>query len=159
MLRAKFRNYLQALVEKLVENTRLQGATKIKKILQDSKESVGESDVRNRMQPLKEQLATTMNHLHTLFETHVFIAICRGYWDRIGQDVLSFLENRKENKSWYKGSRIAVSVLDDTFASQMQQLLGNALQEKDIEPPRSVMEVRSMLCKDAQNPKNNSFYY
>ena len=90
------------------------------------------------MHPLKEQLATTMNHLHTLFETHVFIAICRGYWDRIGQviganslletyttkdvmnhpklflpliqDVLSFLENRKENKSWYKGSRIAVSV-------------------------------------------------
>jgi len=118
--------------------TRLQGATKIKKILQDCKESVGESDVRNRMHPLKEQLATTMNHLHTLFETHVFIAICRGYWDRIGQviganslletyttkdvmnhpklflpliqDVLSFLENRKENKSWYKGSRIAVSV-------------------------------------------------
>lgn len=158
MLRAKFRNFLQALVEKLVENTRLQGATKMKKILQDSKESVGESDLRNRMQPLKEQLATTMNHLHTLFETHVFIAICRGYWDRIGQDVLSFLENRKENKSWYKGSRIAVSVLDDTFASQMQQLLGNALQEKDIEPPRSVMEVRSMLCKDGQNPKN-TFYY
>ena len=26
------------------------------------------------------------------------------------QDVLSFLENRKENRSWYKGSRIAVTV-------------------------------------------------
>ncbi|KAK9758272.1 hypothetical protein RND81_01G219800 [Saponaria officinalis] len=159
MLRAKFRNYLQAIVEKLVENTKLQSATKIKKILQDSKESVGESDVRNRMQPLKEQLTSTISHLHSIFETHVFIAICRGYWDRIGQDVLSFLENRKENKSWYKGSRIAVSVLDDTFASQMQEVLGNALQEKDIEPPRSVMEVRSMLCKDAQLHKNNTFYY
>ncbi|XP_021861749.1 uncharacterized protein [Spinacia oleracea] len=159
MLRAKFRNYLQAIVEKLVENTRLQNATKIKKILQDSKESVGEPDVRNRMQPLKEQLTSTMNQLHTIFETHVFIAICRGYWDRIGQDVLSFLENRKENKAWYKGSTIAVSVLDDTFASQMQQLLGNALQDKDIEPPRSMMEVRSMLCKDAQIHKSNTFYY
>lgn len=145
MLRAKFRNYLQAIVEKLVENTKLQNSTKIKKILQDSKESVGEPDVRNRMQPLKEQLTSTMNHLHTIFETHVFISICRGYWDRIGQDVLSFLENRKENKAWYKGSTIAVSVLDDTFASQMQQLVGNALQLKDIEPPRSMMEVRSML--------------
>ncbi|XP_021740327.1 uncharacterized protein LOC110706680 [Chenopodium quinoa] len=159
MLRAKFRNYLQAIVEKLVENTRLQNATKIKKILQDSKESVGESDVRNRMQPLKEQLMSTLNHLHTIFETHVFIALCRGYWDRIGQDVLSFLENRKENKAWYKGSTIAVSVLDDTFASQMQQLLGHALQDKDIEPPRSMMEVRSMLCKDAQVHKSNTFYY
>ncbi|KAK9096660.1 hypothetical protein Sjap_022157 [Stephania japonica] len=36
-------------------------------------------------------------------------------------------------------------ILDDTFASQMQQLLGNMLQEKDLEPPRSVMEVRSVL--------------
>lgn len=44
-----------------------------------------ESDVRGRMQPLKEQLTNTMNHLHTIFETHVFIAICRGYWDRMGQ--------------------------------------------------------------------------
>ncbi|XP_030934042.1 uncharacterized protein LOC115959685 isoform X1 [Quercus lobata] len=159
MLRAKFRNYLQAMVEKLVENTKLQNATKLKKILQDSKETVVESDVRGRMQPLKEQLTNTVNHLHTIFETHVFIAICRGYWDRMGQDVLSFLENRKENRSWYKGSRIAVTILDDTFASQMQQLLGNAIQEKDLEPPRSIMEVRSILCKDAPNHKDNTFYY
>ncbi|KAK9270559.1 hypothetical protein L1049_026140 [Liquidambar formosana] len=159
MLRAKFRNYLQAIVEKLAENTRLQSTTKLKKILQDSKENVVESDVRSRMQPLKEQLTNTINHLHNLFETHVFIAICRGYWDRMGQDVLSFLENRKENRSWYKGSRIAVSVLDDTFASQMQQLLGNSLQEKDLEPPRSIMEVRSILCKDAPNHKDNTYYY
>jgi hypothetical protein len=158
MLRAKFRNYLQAVVEKLVENTKLQSATKLKKILQESKESAVESDVRGRMQPLKEQLENTINQLHTIFETHVFIAISRGYWDRLGQDVLSFLENRKENRSWYKGSRIAVTILDDTFASQMQQLLGNAVQEKDLEPPRSIMEVRSILCKDAPNQKDN-FYY
>ncbi|KAI9106858.1 hypothetical protein K1719_022386 [Acacia pycnantha] len=159
MLRAKFRNYIQAIVEKLSENTKLQNATKLKKILQDSKETVIESDVRGRMQPLKDQLTNTISHLHTIFETHVFIVICRGYWDRVGQEILSFLENRKENRSWYKGSRIAVSILDDTFASQMQQLLGHTLQEKDLEPPRSVMEVRSMLCKDAPNLKNNSFYF
>ncbi|KAG2698798.1 hypothetical protein I3760_07G165000 [Carya illinoinensis] len=159
MLRAKFRNYLQAVVEKLVENTKLQNATKLKKILQDSKETVVESDVQGRMQPLKEQLTDTINHLHTIFETHVFIALCRGYWDRLGQDVLSFLENRKENRSWYKGSRIAVTILDDTFASQTQQLLGNTVQEKDLEPPRSIMEVRSILCKDAPNPKDNTYYY
>ncbi|TYH72274.1 hypothetical protein ES332_D05G242800v1 [Gossypium tomentosum] len=159
MLRTKFRGYLQAVVEKLAENTKLQNVTKLKKILQDSKETVGESDIRSRMEPLKEQLTSTVNHLHTVFETHVFIAICRWYWDRMGQDVLSFLENRKENRSWYKGSRIAVSILDDTFASQMQQLVGNALPEKDLEPPRSIMEVRSMLCKDAHNSKDNSFFY
>ncbi|KAJ0653400.1 hypothetical protein HanOQP8_Chr15g0583151 [Helianthus annuus] len=150
ILRSKFRNYLQAVVEKLVENTRLQNGTKLKKILQDSKDSVTESEIRNRMQPLTEQLMNTVNHLHTIFETHVFIA-----------DVLSFLENRKENKSVYKGSRVAVSILDDTFASQMQKLLGNALQEKDLEPPRSIVEVRSMLCKDtgSSSHKKNSYFY
>ncbi|KAM0039342.1 hypothetical protein Hdeb2414_s0012g00381011 [Helianthus debilis subsp. tardiflorus] len=161
ILRSKFRNYLQAVVEKLVENARLQNGTKLKKILQDSKDSVTESEIRNRMQPLTEQLMNTVNHLHTIFETHVFIALCRGYWDRMGQDVLSFLENRKENKSVYKGSRVAVSILDDTFASQMQKLLGNALQEKDLEPPRSIVEVRSMLCKDtgSSSHKKNSYFY
>ncbi|KAL7208179.1 hypothetical protein ACSBR1_030014 [Camellia fascicularis] len=159
MLRTKFRNYLQAVVEKLAENSRLQNATKLKKILQDSKETVVESDVRSRMQTLKDQLTSTMNHLHTIFESHVFISICRGYWDRMGQDVLSFLENRKENRSWYKGSRIAISILDDTFASQMQQLLGNALQEKDLEPPKTIIEVQSMLCRDAPSHKGNTYFY
>lgn len=52
-----------------------------------------------------------------------------------------------------------VQVLDDTFASQMQQLLGNVLQEKELEPPRSILEVRSVLCKDAPVQKDSSFYY
>ncbi|KAH1096929.1 hypothetical protein J1N35_013850 [Gossypium stocksii] len=140
MLRTKFRGYLQAVVEKLAENTKLQNSTKLKKILQDSKETMGESDIRGRMQMLKELLRSTINHLHTVFETQVFIAICRWYWDRMAQDVLGFLESRKENRSWYKGSQIAVSILDDTFASQMQQLVGNALPAKDLEPPRSILE-------------------
>lgn len=54
---------------------------------------------------------------------------------------------------------VDTQILDDTFASQMQQLVGNALPEKDLEPPRSIMEVRSMLCKDAHNSKDNSFFY
>ncbi|XP_052141879.1 uncharacterized protein LOC127761609 [Oryza glaberrima] len=158
-LRAKFRNYMQAVVEKLSENTRMQNTTKLKKIIQDSKELVMESDIRSRMQALKDQLVEAINHVHKVTEVHVFVAICRGFWDRMGQDVLSFLENRKENRAWYKGARVAVSVLDDTFASQMQQLLGNSIQQKELEPPRSIMEVRSILCKDAPQQKNSSFYY
>ncbi|KAG5529575.1 hypothetical protein RHGRI_030085 [Rhododendron griersonianum] len=159
MLRTKFRNYLQAVVEKLAENTRMQNETKLKKIIQESKDTVLESDIRNRMQPLKDLLMKTIDHLHTVFETQIFIIICRGFWDRMGQDMLRFLENRNENKSCYKGSRVAVSILDDTFASQMQQLIGNALQEKDLEPPRSIMAVRSMLCKDTVNHNDNNYYY
>ncbi|KAG0476501.1 hypothetical protein HPP92_013342 [Vanilla planifolia] len=135
-LRAKFRNYMQAVVEKLVENSRAQSATKLKKIIQDTKDVIVESDIRSRVQPLKDQLIETINLLHPIFEGHVFVSLCRCFWDRMGQDVLNFLENRKENKSCYKSARVTVAILDDTFASQMQQLLGNALQPKDLEPPR-----------------------
>ncbi|KAK6154180.1 hypothetical protein DH2020_013819 [Rehmannia glutinosa] len=159
MIRSKFRAYVQAVIDKLVENTKLHNATKLKKIVQDSKENLVESDLRRRMQPLKELLSGTIDQLHAVFETQVFVIVCRGFWDRMGQDMLKFLEDRKENRAWYKASRVAVSVLDDTFASQMQQLLGNALQEKGVEPPRCIMEVRSMLCKDAVNHKDNNYYF
>ncbi|KAL5755308.1 hypothetical protein ACOSP7_023528 [Xanthoceras sorbifolium] len=160
MMRAKFRNYLLAVVEKLVENTRMQSTTKLKKIIQDSKETCVESDVQSRMQPLKELLIKAVDHLHTVVEPNVFVLICRFFWDQMGQDVLHFLESRRENSSsWYKSSRIAVSILDEIFASQMQQLLGNALQERDLEPPRSIKEVCSMLCKDSVNYKDNNYYY
>ncbi|KAL6526394.1 hypothetical protein OROHE_015403 [Orobanche hederae] len=159
MIRSKFRAYVQAVVEKLVENTKLHNTTKLKKIIQDAKENVIESDFRQRMQPLKEMISSTIDQLYAVFETQVFLIVCRAFWDRMGQDVLKFLEDRKENRAWYKASRVAVSVLDDTFASQMQQLLGNSLQEKDLEPPRCMMEVRSMLCKDAVNHKENNYYF
>ncbi|KAL6558737.1 hypothetical protein OROMI_019087 [Orobanche minor] len=219
MIRSKFRAYVQAVIEKLVENTKLHNATKLKKIIQDAKENVIESDFRQRMQPLKEMISSTIDQLYAVFETQVFLIVCRAFWDRMGQDVLKFLEDRKENRAWYKASRVAVSefygvsygrhntsqqhdvaqstrwwarptklakshratsccgtvllrpigpgiisnfhtqVLDDTFASQMQQLLGNSLQEKDLEPPRCMMEVRSMLCKDAVNHKENNYYF
>nr|GMD85036.1 Rhomboid-like protease 5 [Ipomoea batatas]GME11634.1 Rhomboid-like protease 5 [Ipomoea batatas] len=159
MLRSKFKNYLQAVVDKLAENMKAQGSTKLKKILHDTKDALTESDVRSKMQPLKDQLTSTINHLYTILGPTVFVALCRGYWDRMGQDVLSFLESRKENRAWYKNSRIAVSILDDTFASQMQQHLGHSLQEKDLEPPRSILEVRSMLCRDGSANKGPNYYY
>ncbi|KAK8930537.1 hypothetical protein KSP39_PZI016983 [Platanthera zijinensis] len=158
-LRAKFRNYMQAVVDKLVENSRAQSATKLKKIIQDSKDVLVESDIRNRMQPLKDLLVETINHLHSILEVQVFVSLCRCFWDRMGQDVLNFLEDRKENKSWYKSARITVAILDDTFASQMQQLLGNALHTKDLEAPRSIMEVRSVLCKDVSSHSDSNFFY
>jgi len=68
--------------------TKLQNPTKLKKILQESKESMVESDIQGRMQPLKDQLTNTITHLQSVFETHVFVAICRGYWDRMGQVIL-----------------------------------------------------------------------
>lgn len=63
----------------------MQSATKLKKIIQDSEETMVESDVQSRMQPLKDLLTKTIDHLYTVFEVHVFIAICRCYWDRMGQ--------------------------------------------------------------------------
>ena len=65
--------------------TRVQSATKLKKIIQDSKETVVESDVRSRMQPLKDLLIKTIENLHSVFEPHVFITSCRNFWDRMGQ--------------------------------------------------------------------------
>ncbi|GER27315.1 DNA repair protein RAD50 [Striga asiatica] len=159
MIRSKFRAYVQAVVDKLVENTKLHNGTKLKKIIQDAKENETESDFRGRMQPLKELLSNTIDQLHAIFDTQVFVVVSRVFWDRMGQDVLKFLEDRKENRAWYKASRFAVNVLDDTFASQMQHVLGNGMQEKDLEPPRSIMEVQSMLCKDTVNQKDNNYYF
>ncbi|PPS03967.1 hypothetical protein GOBAR_AA16698 [Gossypium barbadense] len=73
--------------------------------------------------------------------------------------VLKFLEGRKENRVWYNGSYYALGILDDTFASQMQRLQGNQLQEKDVEPPRSVIEARSILCREPSNATDSSTYF
>lgn len=39
-----------------------------------------------------------------MLSSRVFVAVCRGYWDRMAKDVLHFLENRKENMSWVKSA-------------------------------------------------------
>ncbi|XP_062100220.1 uncharacterized protein LOC133806101 [Humulus lupulus] len=145
MLRAKFRNYRQAIVEKLAENTRVQSLTKLKNIIRDSKEE----DVQNQMQPLKDLLMKTIHHLDTVVEPPVFIQICCEFWERMGQDILHILEDGGEKRSWYKGLRVAVSILDDIFASEMQNLRGNSLHGKELELPGSIREIHSMLRNDA----------
>lgn len=146
MLRTKFRNNMQGAVEKFAGNTKLQNATNLKKVIQEAKEGVSESDIRNRMQPLKDLLTKIIGDLHGSLEVQVFISFCRALWDRMGQDVLKVLANRKENSS-YKSARLAVSVLNETFISEMQALAGRKLEDKDVEAPGSILEVRSMLCK------------
>ena len=54
--------------------------------------------------------------------------------------------------------RIAVTIINDAFASQMQQLFGNADQEKDLGPLRPIMELRSVLRKDPLDHKDSTFY-
>lgn len=159
LLRAKFRSYMQALVEKLAENTRIQSHMKLKSIIHDLRETTAEPDVRNRMMALKDVLDKTIDHLHNVFLPDVFVSVCRGIWDRLGQDVLRLLEDRKDNVTWHKGPRIAVSVLDEIFATQMQSLLGNALKPEHLEPPRSMMELRSMLCKDSTDYREGGYNY
>jgi hypothetical protein len=61
----------------------------LKKILQDAREAGGEMEIRERMQPLNNQLMETISHLHEVFSSRVFVAVCRGYWDRMAR--VSFL--------------------------------------------------------------------
>ncbi|KAJ4730295.1 Pesticidal crystal cry8Ba protein [Melia azedarach] len=159
LLRTKYKNYLQAVVEQLVSNMQANRSTRLKRILEEIKEEDGEADIREKMQMLSLQLIDSISNLHQVFTNRIFIAICRGFWDRMGQIVLKFLEGRKENRVWYNGSYYALGILDDTFASHMQRLQGNSLQEKDLEPPRSVVEARSILCRDAASSTDTSSYY
>ncbi|XP_004305865.1 PREDICTED: uncharacterized protein LOC101301517 [Fragaria vesca subsp. vesca] len=159
LLRTKYKTYLQATVGKLISNLQANRNTRLQRILEETKEEDGEAEVRERMQALNSQLVDSISNLHEVFTSQIFIAICRGFWDRMGQIVLKFLEGRKENRVWYNGSYYALGILDDTFASQMQRLQGNALQEKDIEPPRSVIEARSILCRDTPNAADASTYF
>nr|CAB3445996.1 unnamed protein product [Digitaria exilis] len=146
MLRKKYKNYLKAIVDKLVTNAQANRNTRLKRILEETREADGESDIRERMQAVRLQLSDTIHNLHEVFSSRILVAICRGFWDRLGQIVLRFLESRKENRIWYRGSDYALGILDDVFASEMQKLLGNALQDKDLDPPQSVIDARSILC-------------
>ncbi|KAK1369071.1 hypothetical protein POM88_035163 [Heracleum sosnowskyi] len=157
MLRSKFRTCVQEVAEKLAGNTRLHSGTKLKRILHDSKANVRESDIRRRMQQLIEEITKTINHLYTILETHVFVEICRAYWDQLGKDVAIFVDKRKENSSWYRGSRIVVSILDSTFESQLQQLLGHSLPPEGLKSPRSILDVRSML--DTSSHNGRTYFY
>ncbi|KAF2284718.1 hypothetical protein GH714_029526 [Hevea brasiliensis] len=143
----------------ILENMQANRSTRLKRILEEIKEEDGEAEVRERMHMLSSQLIDSISNLHEVFTGRIFVAACRGLWDRMGQIVLKFLEGRKENRVWYNGSCYALGILDDTFASEMQRLLGNSLQDKDLEPPRSVIEARSILCRDATNAADTSTYF
>ncbi|XP_024979103.1 uncharacterized protein LOC112516321 [Cynara cardunculus var. scolymus] len=158
LLRTKYKNYMQAVVVKLTSNMQASRNTRLQRILEETKETDGEAEVRERMQVLCSQLVESVSNLHEVFTNQIFIASCRGLWDKMGQIVLKFLEGRKENRVWYNGSYYALGILDDTFASQMQRLQGNALKEKDLEPPRSIIEARSILCRDTTNAADTSTY-
>ncbi|KAL8160419.1 hypothetical protein V2J09_001956 [Rumex salicifolius] len=158
-LRAKFRNYMQGLIEKVFNNTRAQSSTRWKKIIEDLKDKFLESEIENRLEPLSGLISNTLIHLHSVFENQVFLVICWGLWDRFGKEVLYALEMSKENSSWYRGSRVALTIVDGVFASQMKMLVGNALEEKNVKPPRSVLEAHSVLCKDFVSYKDSIHYY
>nr|GMD84221.1 Epidermin biosynthesis protein like [Ipomoea batatas] len=158
LLRTKYKNYVQAIVVKLASNMQANRSTRLQRILEETKEADGEAEIRERMQMLSTQLSDSICNLQDVFTSRIFIAICRGFWDKMGQIVLKFLEGRKENRVWYNGSYHALGILDDIFASQMQRLQGNALQEKDLEPPRSIVEARSILSRDTTNGPDSSNY-
>nr|XP_027063036.1 uncharacterized protein LOC113689466 isoform X1 [Coffea arabica] len=158
LLRTKYKNYMQAIVVKLASNMQSSRNTRLQRILEETKVTDGEAEIRERMQVLSSQLSESISNLHEVFTSRIFVAICRGFWDKMGQIVVKFLEGRKENRVWYSGSYHALGVLDDIFASQMQRLQGNALQEKDLDPPRSITEARSILSRDTANGMDSSTY-
>lgn len=51
----------------------------------ETKEEDGEAEVRERMQLLSSQLMGSISNLHEVFTGWIFIATCRGLWDRMGQ--------------------------------------------------------------------------
>ncbi|XP_010442250.1 PREDICTED: uncharacterized protein LOC104725316 [Camelina sativa] len=158
LLRTKYRNYMQAAVDKLVSNTQSNKSTRLKRILDEIKDNEREVEVRERMKMLCSQITDSISNLHDVFTSQIFVASCRLFWDRMAQVVLKFLEGRKENEVGYKGSYYALGIVEDTFASEMQRLQGNSLQEKDMEPPRSVIEARSILSRH-NNTNHSSYFY
>lgn len=58
---------------------------RLKRILEETKEEDGEAEVRERMHMLSSQLVDSISNLHEVFTSQIFIATCRGLWDRMGQ--------------------------------------------------------------------------
>lgn len=59
--------------------------TRLKRILEETREEEGEHEVRERMQMLSSQLIDSISNLHEVFTGPIFVAMCRGFWDRMGQ--------------------------------------------------------------------------
>ncbi|CAL1392983.1 unnamed protein product [Linum trigynum] len=91
LLKTNYKNYLQATVEKLVNNMQANRGTRLKRILEEIKEEDGEADVSERMQMMMSQLTENISNMPGVFSSRIFVAASRGLWDRVGQIVLSFL--------------------------------------------------------------------
>ena len=59
--------------------------TQLKRILEETQDADGEAEVSERMQMLTLQLMESISNLHEVFTSQIFIALCRGFWDRMGQ--------------------------------------------------------------------------
>lgn len=60
-------------------------STRLKRILEETKEEDGEVEIREGMQMLSLQLIESITNLHEVFSSQIFVATCRGLWDRMGQ--------------------------------------------------------------------------
>lgn len=60
-------------------------STRLQRILEETKEADGEAEVRERMQMLSSQLIDSISNLHEVFTSRIFVAISRGFWDRMGE--------------------------------------------------------------------------
>ncbi|KAJ4758225.1 transmembrane protein [Rhynchospora pubera] len=145
VLKKKYRKYLQAVVKKLLSNTQNNRGTKLKRILEMTAESQSETEIGDRMRTLSLQVSQSIQNIHDVFPRAIFVEMVREFWDRLGQIVLKFLESRKEKGTLYRGSGVALKILEGWFKCEMQKYLGNALQEADLQPPRSVSEAKSIL--------------
>lgn len=59
--------------------------TRLQRILEETKITDGEAQIRERMQMLNTQLSDSISNLHEVFTSRTFVAICRGFWDKMGQ--------------------------------------------------------------------------
>lgn len=60
-------------------------STRLQRILEETKEADGEAEIRERMHMLISQVIDSISNLHEVFTSPIFIATCRGFWDRMGQ--------------------------------------------------------------------------
>lgn len=63
-------------------------STRLQRILEETKEADGESEIRERMQLLCSKVVESVSNLHEVFTNQIFIASCRGLWDKMGQVIL-----------------------------------------------------------------------
>lgn len=59
--------------------------TQLKRILEETEDTDNEAEVRERMLMLNSQLIDSISNLHEVFISQIFVALCRGFWDRMGQ--------------------------------------------------------------------------